>query len=89
MKSLNMLSSAGTGQGIIFNCSVIGLGDQFDSWRGLALGVVMTGAFRDTLGSYNDLFFVMASALIVGFALFAGLLAWDIFKRKTFVVSRQ
>ncbi|XP_077508158.1 uncharacterized protein LOC144119412 isoform X2 [Amblyomma americanum] len=49
----------------------------------------LIGAFRDTWGSYNDLFFVMASALIVGFALFAGLLAWDIFKRKTFVVSRQ
>ncbi|XP_077508164.1 uncharacterized protein LOC144119412 isoform X6 [Amblyomma americanum] len=50
---------------------------------------ILGGAFRDTWGSYNDLFFVMASALIVGFALFAGLLAWDIFKRKTFVVSRQ
>ncbi|XP_075744328.1 monocarboxylate transporter 1-like [Rhipicephalus microplus] len=34
----------GTGQGIIFNCSVVGLADYFSSWRGLALGVVMTGA---------------------------------------------
>lgn len=34
----------GTGQGIIFNCSVVGLADYFSSRRGLALGVVMTGA---------------------------------------------
>ncbi|XP_070388950.1 monocarboxylate transporter 9-like [Dermacentor albipictus] len=34
----------GTGQGIIFNCSVVGLTDYFSSQRGLALGVVMTGA---------------------------------------------
>ncbi|XP_077508656.1 uncharacterized protein LOC144120059 [Amblyomma americanum] len=34
----------GTGQGIIFNCSIVGIGDHFSSRRGLILGVVMTGA---------------------------------------------
>ncbi|XP_075535551.1 uncharacterized protein LOC142571158 [Dermacentor variabilis] len=34
----------GIGQGIMFNCSIVGLGDNFPSWRGLAIGVVMSAA---------------------------------------------
>ncbi|XP_075542846.1 monocarboxylate transporter 9-like [Dermacentor variabilis] len=39
----------GIGQGIMFNCSIVGLGDNFPSWRGLAIGVVTSGAPASSL----------------------------------------
>ncbi|XP_037564808.2 uncharacterized protein LOC119444484 [Dermacentor silvarum] len=47
----------------------------------------LIGLFRDTWGSYDGLFFFMASTLVVESALFAGLSAIDFRKSKHFKIS--
>ncbi|XP_049270835.1 uncharacterized protein LOC125758105 [Rhipicephalus sanguineus] len=48
----------------------------------------LIGLFRDMWGSYDDLFFIMAGALMVAFALFAGLSVINLMKSKKFTISR-